>query len=195
MLSGACANNIQAMKRMIIFLPVLLFILSAPAVIFFANEHYWVLPPFGCLFISSLFAVPFISRKSVAAGCVATGLIITTLIFTLLSGMGWDRPGRGPNAAELFVTQAIIPLMEFRVHTGRYPTTEEGLQALIQCPPGMESKWKGPYIKTDRIPLDPWRHEYQYRHPGAHDSKEPDIWSLGPDGIASADDIGNWQWR
>lgn len=179
---------------MIIFLPVLLFILSASAVVVFASEHYWVWLPFGCFFISSLFAVPFISRKNVAGGCIATGLIITTLIFTISIGMVGNGSHRSPDIAKIFVTYSImVPLKQFQAHTGRYPTTEEGLQALIQCPPGMESKWKGPYIQTARMLLDPWRHEYQYRHPGTHNSKEPDIWSLGPDGIASADDIGNWR--
>ena len=77
---------------------------------------------------------------------------------------------------------------------GTYPTTEQGLNALLKAPTGKESKWKGPYI--DKIPEDPWGNPYQYQFPGtrnAYKAKGYDIWSLGQNVNESTDDIGNWE--
>jgi len=97
--------------------------------------------------------------------------------------------------AKLFVTSEIdTPLLAFRTNMGRYPTTEEGLNALITDPGGSGS-WRGPYINTTYIPLDPWGHPYQYSFPSIHGQKSGnyDCWSMGPDGNnGAADNIGNW---
>ena len=61
-------------------------------------------------------------------------------------------------------------------------------------PAGKESRWKGPYL--EEVPLDPWKQPYQYRYPGSKNingARGYDVWSLGPDGTESADDIGNWK--
>ena len=62
---------------------------------------------------------------------------------------------------------------------GRYPTTEEGLAALMTAPPSAGVKWNGPYLKK-AVPLDPWGNAYQYRAPGAR--AEYEVLSLGKDG-------------
>ncbi|WOO40040.1 type II secretion system major pseudopilin GspG [Rubellicoccus peritrichatus] len=99
--------------------------------------------------------------------------------------------GGQEQVAEIFVTQGVDPaLMAFRLNTGRYPTTEQGLAALRTAPSGVGTKWKGPYIEKDAI--DPWGNPYQYRYPGTRNPDKYDIWSLGADGVESADDIGNW---
>lgn len=67
----------------------------------------------------------------------------------------------------------------FYIDAGRYPTTEEGLTALVQRPAGVSS-WSGPYLKSAGVPKDPWGHAYLYRSPG-RDSPY-DVGSLGPDG-------------
>ena len=82
-----------------------------------------------------------------------------------------------------------VPLMTYRVHTGEYPSTDEGLNALYTPPISKESNWRGPYIKEVR--KDPWGNEYIYRNPSIHNSKGYDIISMGPDGEISADDIQN----
>jgi type II secretion system protein G len=82
----------------------------------------------------------------------------------------------------------------YRADTGTYPTTEQGLQALRLLPGGKASPdgWAGPYLDKD-VPLDPWQRPFHYRYPGTHTAGQPDIWSLGPDGIdGTADDIGSW---
>lgn len=67
----------------------------------------------------------------------------------------------------------------FYLDAGRYPTTEEGLAALVQRPAGVSS-WSGPYLKTPNVPKDPWGHAYLYRSPGQN--APYDVGSLGPEG-------------
>jgi len=97
--------------------------------------------------------------------------------------------------AQLFVDGGIKPsLTAFRIHTGSYPTTQEGLQSLITAPEGSGTRWKGPYIesKGGALPTDPWGTPYHYRYPGTHNTDSYDLYSYGPDKQESADDIGNW---
>ncbi|GMU23584.1 MAG: hypothetical protein AMXMBFR13_36620 [Phycisphaerae bacterium] len=86
-------------------------------------------------------------------------------------------------------------LLEFQADTGRFPTPQEGLQALVRPPADVGSKWKGPYVKEKEI-LDPWGVEYLYQYPGQHNPGDFDIFSLGADrqegGEQENADIGNW---
>jgi general secretion pathway protein G len=95
--------------------------------------------------------------------------------------------------AKLFVTQTIeTPLLTYRMATGSYPSTDQGLAALIHAPDGV-SGWSGPYLNEDKIPTDPWGHPYQYAFPGTHNPTKYDCWSYGPTGSSNATDIiGNW---
>ncbi|NBB79615.1 MAG: type II secretion system major pseudopilin GspG [Verrucomicrobia bacterium] len=102
--------------------------------------------------------------------------------------------GQQEKVADIFVNQtAKIGLTPYKLDMGNYPTTEQGLQALIRPPAGKEANWDGPYL--EEIPLDPWKNPYQYKFPGSKNingARGYDIWSHGPDGTESADDIGNW---
>ena len=84
-------------------------------------------------------------------------------------------------------------LDQYRLDTGHYPSTENGLAAL-NAAPANESKWNGPYLQK-KVPSDPWDHAYLYKMPGEHGYY--DLISLGNDGAAGgageAADIGNWQ--
>ncbi len=87
-------------------------------------------------------------------------------------------------------------LDSFYLDAGRYPTTEEGLQALIEKPAGMEdSEWKGPYLPKEVIPKDPWGNEYVYKSPGEHGRY--DLLSKGADGeiggTGDGEDIVSWR--
>jgi general secretion pathway protein G len=98
-------------------------------------------------------------------------------------------------ANEIRTSQRRIDL--FHQDINRYPSTTEGLAALIICPADISGpkKWDGPYFK-DKIPMDPWDHPFQYASPSKHskDSDSYDVWSMGPDGInGTEDDIGNWE--
>lgn len=74
---------------------------------------------------------------------------------------------------------------------GEYPSTEEGLEALINAPVGKASVWKGPYVKPelfDKI-VDPWGSPLLYNFPGKEDHESYEIFSLGPDRFPSDDDL------
>jgi general secretion pathway protein G len=90
---------------------------------------------------------------------------------------------------ELFGTA----LDAFRLDTGRYPTTEEGLKALREKPSGLE-KWEGPYLPKE-IPSDPWGKPYVYKSPG--DNYDYDLISYGLDGVPGGEgenlDIVSWK--
>ncbi len=85
------------------------------------------------------------------------------------------------------------PLFSYRMNLGSYPTTEEGLKALLIAPEGKADRWKGPYLKDDKALTDGFSHPYGYKFPGTHNPSKYDLWSFGPDGVdGTADDIGNW---
>jgi len=83
----------------------------------------------------------------------------------------------------------------YHMDTGRYPTTEQGLMALVKAPTSgpVPAQWSGPYLKKKKIPKDPWGHDYSYVCPGAHNPDNYDLSSLGADGVESSDDITNWE--
>jgi general secretion pathway protein G len=82
----------------------------------------------------------------------------------------------------------------YRLEVGRYPTTDEGLQALVEKP-GDAKNWNGPYLRKSQVPADPWGYAYQYRSPGEHGAV--DVWSLGADNREGGDgedqDILGWE--
>jgi general secretion pathway protein G len=99
------------------------------------------------------------------------------------------------DTARLFVSTTMkVPLTTYRMNMGHYPSTAQGLQALLTSPDGTGDRWRGPYMDVpgNKIPLDPWQNPYQYRYPGTKNTDGYDMFSFGPDGVESADDIGNW---
>jgi general secretion pathway protein G len=104
------------------------------------------------------------------------GLIVGIVGPRVLSYLGESRV----KTAKLQIESFSSALDLYYLDTGRYPTTSEGLEALVQRPSGVEV-WNGPYVKGGRIPADPWSHAYQYRSPVDH-SPPYEIVSLGPSG-------------
>ena len=99
------------------------------------------------------------------------------------------------DAAKSQVGLFKTPLQTYQMTVGSFPTSAQGLAALIQAPADLPNpaKWDGPYLDTNVLPLDPWGNPYQYASPGTHNPDSFDVWSLGPDGVnGTADDIGNW---
>jgi general secretion pathway protein G len=82
--------------------------------------------------------------------------------------------------AKLQIESFSTSLDLFYLDTGRYPTTSEGLGALVQRPADV-AVWNGPYLKDGRVPSDPWGHAYEYKSPVEH-TPPYEILSLGPDG-------------
>jgi len=82
----------------------------------------------------------------------------------------------------------------YELDNGTYPSTQQGLDALINNPttPPLAKNWNGPYIK--KRPVDPWGNPYHYICPGTHNNQEYDLFSVGKDGIEGGNnDIGNWE--
>lgn len=75
-------------------------------------------------------------------------------------------------------------------HSGRYPTTADGLAVLVDAPSRPDPRWKGPYLET--LPLDAWGNPFEYRYPGSHDRLKYEVVSAGPDqSINTEDDVTN----
>jgi general secretion pathway protein G len=84
----------------------------------------------------------------------------------------------------------------YRMHMGRYPTTDEGLAALIEEPDDEElaEKWRGPYLKEGAKLQDAWGHDLIYESPGQYNENTYDLSSPGKDGQeGTEDDITNWE--
>ena len=98
--------------------------------------------------------------------------------------------------ARIFVRDSLkTSLVRYRMDLGDYPSTAEGLNALISATSGNADRWKGPYMDAigGKLPLDPWGQPYEYRYPGTKNAGGYDLYSKGPDKTAdTADDIGNW---
>jgi general secretion pathway protein G len=87
-------------------------------------------------------------------------------------------------------------LESYRMDTSQFPTSEQGLDALINQPPDARNYQAGGYLRERRIPIDPWGNPYQYESPGQHNQNSFDLWSWGADGSQGGEgtksDIGNW---
>ena len=109
--------------------------------------------------------------------------LIEVLIGIVLGIVGGNFIGRGEkakaDAAKIEIGQIGQALDLYKLETGRYPSSSDGLQALVTAPGGA-SNWNGPYWKKSQIPKDPWGNDYRYTSPGQKGAY--DILSLGADG-------------
>ncbi|HJW68620.1 MAG TPA: type II secretion system major pseudopilin GspG [Candidatus Binatia bacterium] len=116
-------------------------------------------------------------------------MVVMVIIGLLMALVGPNLIGRSEKAktqaAAMQIERLGTVLDTFRLDIGRYPTTQEGLQALVERPSGLE-RWDGPYLNK-AVPKDPWDRPYVYRSPG--DGGRPyDIYSLGADGAPGGQD-------
>ncbi|MCK5393508.1 MAG: type II secretion system major pseudopilin GspG [Candidatus Omnitrophica bacterium] len=120
-------------------------------------------------------------------------LMLVVIIIAALGAMVLPRlTGRAQQArisvAKTDVISNIASALDlYELDNGRYPSTSQGLEALLTKPSGTMN-WNGPYIK--KVPLDPWGNLYQYSYPGSA-GKDYDLSSLGPNGVEGDDDISN----
>ena len=138
--------------------------------------------------------MPFKNRTH---GFTLLELLVVMVIIGLLAGYVAPKYFSQVGKSEIKVARAQIDAFEksldqYRLDTGHYPNTEQGLAALITRPAN-EPKWAGPYLKKT-VPPDPWGNPYLYKQPGEHG--EVDILSYGkdgrPGGSGESADITNW---
>ena len=123
-------------------------------------------------------------------------LLVLVILATLTAIVAPRFAGRSEEAritaAAADISNIETSLESFEVNCGRYPTEEEGLDALLEQPADLAG-WKGPYLKRG-LPKDPWGNAYYYARPGIHNKTDYDVYSAGPNGLeGDEDDIGNWE--
>jgi general secretion pathway protein G len=123
------------------------------------------------------------SRKRVSGMTLIEILVVLVLIGVVMGVVGGNFIGRGEkakaDAAKIEMGQIGQALDLYKLEVGRYPTSQEGLQALISAPAGV-TNWNGPYWKRSTVPKDPWGNDYKYAAPGQRGPY--DILSWGADG-------------
>lgn len=125
-----------------------------------------------------------VSRRE--AGFTLLELLVVLAILGLLIGLVAPRVlgvfgTAKEKVARLNIAGLGTDLDMYKLDVGSYPTTEQGLQALLVRPAGVDN-WDGPYIKGSRLPDDPWGHPYVYRSPSERTGFQYDLYSLGPTG-------------
>jgi general secretion pathway protein G len=139
------------------------------------------------------------SRNRRARGFTLIELLVVLVILGLLASLVGPRVmkylgGAKSDSARLQIEDYSATLDMYRLEVGRYPTSDEGLQALVEAPPGVRG-WNGPYLKKKQLPKDPWGNEYQYKSPGEHG--DYDLYSLGADndegGSGENRDVVSWE--
>ena len=141
------------------------------------------------------------SRKGYGAnlGFTLIELLVVLVILGLLAGLVGPRVMKyvgesKTKTARLQIEELSAAMDLYALDIGRYPSTDEGIGALISRPAGAE-KWNGPYLRKNVIPKDPWGREYYFRSPGEHGSF--DLFTLGADdredGTGENQDVMSWE--
>ncbi len=116
------------------------------------------------------------------------GLLMSLVGPRVLNQLG----GAKTKTAAIQIKDLEQALEMYKLDVGRFPSTEQGLAALVKKPAGVAG-WNGPYLKSD-VPLDPWNREYLYKYPG--ERGELDIFTYGQDGSPGGEgedsDVGSW---
>jgi general secretion pathway protein G len=139
------------------------------------------------------------NRRPAEAGVTLIEMLVVVTIIGLFVALVGPGLFKKADAAKITATRSQIEsfmtaLGQYKLDTGMFPTTEQGLVAL-RVRPGDMAQWAGPYMPKD-IPKDPWGHDYVYKFPGDH-GDEPEIVSYGADGQPGGEginaDILSWK--
>ena len=143
------------------------------------------------------------SKKTIRLVLLAIGGLLV-VIFAIIGSMlvvtgkaASDRLGEAKaDATVLQISNLEGALVQYRVNYGAYPTTEQGLQVLIEPPPDRRGVSRPSYLDSDHVPTDAWGFSFEYRSPGAS-GRDYDIVSLGADGESGGTglmaDINSWE--
>lgn len=117
------------------------------------------------------------------------GLLVSLVGPQVLNQLG----GAKSKTAKIQIKDLEQSLEMYKLDVGRFPSTSEGLVALVKKPANATG-WNGPYLKGGKVPNDPWSREYNYKYPGEH--AEIDIFSYGQNGTPGGEgedaDVNNW---
>ena len=137
------------------------------------------------------------TRKFRRSYFTLTELMVVIVILVMLTSLAAPMVFKHIRSARITTAKTQIKLLEqalndYKLDTGKYPDSDEGLQMLVENTANVE-KWDGPYIKP-AVPKDPWGNDYNYVCPGEHG--EFDLSSYGADGVEGGEgenaDITNW---
>lgn len=126
-------------------------------------------------------------------------LLVVLAIIAMLAGLVGPQVmsrlgGAKSQTAQVQIRDFEQAMEMFMLDVGRYPSSDEGLEALVRDP-GNANGWNGPYLRRSSIPEDPWGREYNYRYPGEHGPF--DIYSLGrdgsPGGTGEDAEVNSWE--
>ncbi|MBW1712149.1 MAG: type II secretion system major pseudopilin GspG [Deltaproteobacteria bacterium] len=141
--------------------------------------------------------------KSRQRGITIIELLVVLTILAILAGLivprVMDRPEQARRTKAALQIEALEGALKlYKLDNGRYPTTEQGLAALVEQPveePVPENWREGGYLEKGQLPVDPWGRQFKYLSPGAN-NPEFDLWSTGPDGEDGGEgkdaDVTNW---
>lgn len=138
-------------------------------------------------------------RNPTANGFTLIELLVVLVILGMLAGLVGPRVMKyvgesKSKTARLQIEELAAAIDLYHLDVGNYPSTDQGLQSLIEAPADL-LRWRGPYLRKTNIPKDPWGYDYQYRSPGEHGPF--DLISLGADnregGSEENQDINSWE--
>jgi general secretion pathway protein G len=143
---------------------------------------------------------PNASRRA-QRGFTLVEVLVVLAILVMLVGMVVPRILGTQKKADISGAKTQLgmfsaALEKYALDVKSFPTTEQGMAALLQKPADLDEavKWDGPYLNAQEMPKDPWGHDYKYEYPPTHGKLDrPDIWSAGPDGQdETEDDVVSW---
>jgi general secretion pathway protein G len=131
-----------------------------------------------------------VHRHHAQAGFTLLEILVVIAILGLLIGLVAPAVLRQLGGARTSIARQSIERLSsvldlYKLDIGSYPSTEQGLQALLTRPSD-GGNWNGPYVKGTEVPVDPWNHTYDYRNPSTRAGHDYDLCSKGPSGTATS---------